>query len=135
MNLWGHPGFLPYPLINFQGRNPGNFWLAFWEKRWHHKFFLNLTDLYKDLPTVLVGLNQPYWSQLLCQISNKIFCGFQWQIFILCNRRIIIFNLIISLVPYFYLEDRFFFFSPYGNTHMWTTGINIVLVHSSFFAS
>ena len=39
MNLWGHrfsqnanqklPGFLPYPLINFQGRNLGNFWLAF----------------------------------------------------------------------------------------------------------
>ena len=25
--------FLPYPLINFQGKNPGNFWLAFWEKR------------------------------------------------------------------------------------------------------
>ena len=37
-NLWGHgfsqnanqklPGFLPYPLINFQGRNPGKFWLT-----------------------------------------------------------------------------------------------------------
>ena len=37
--------FLPYPLINFQGRNLGNFWLAFWEKRWPHKFILNLTDL------------------------------------------------------------------------------------------
>ena len=56
MNLWGHrfsqnanqklPRFLPYPLINFQGKNLGNFWLAFWEKRWPHKFILNLTDLY-----------------------------------------------------------------------------------------
>jgi hypothetical protein len=27
------PRFLPYPLINFQGRNLGNFWLVFWEKR------------------------------------------------------------------------------------------------------
>ena len=26
--------FLPYPLINFQGKNPSNFWLAFFEKRW-----------------------------------------------------------------------------------------------------
>ena len=45
VNLWGNrfsqnanqkfEGFLPYPLINFQGegRNPSNFWLAFWEKR------------------------------------------------------------------------------------------------------
>ena len=28
------PRFLP---INFHGRNLGNFWLAFWEKRWPHK--------------------------------------------------------------------------------------------------
>ena len=28
-----------------QGRNPGNNLLAFWEKRWPHKFTLNLTDL------------------------------------------------------------------------------------------
>ena len=52
---WGHRfsqnanqkllGFLPYPFINFQGRNPGNNLLAFWEKRWPHKFILNLTDL------------------------------------------------------------------------------------------
>ena len=35
-----------YPLINFQGRSLGNFWLAFWEKWWPHKFILNLTDLY-----------------------------------------------------------------------------------------
>ena len=52
MNLWAHSfsqnanqkfeGFL----INFQGRNPSNFWLAFWEKWWPHKFILNLTDLY-----------------------------------------------------------------------------------------
>ena len=56
MNLWGHcfsknanqklPRCLPYPLINFQGRNLGNFWLAFSEKQWPHKFILNLTDLY-----------------------------------------------------------------------------------------
>ena len=38
--------FLPYLLIIFQGRNPSNFWLAFWDKRWPHKFILNLTDLY-----------------------------------------------------------------------------------------
>ena len=31
---------------NFQGRNLRNFWWAFWEKRWPHKFILNLTDLY-----------------------------------------------------------------------------------------
>ena len=37
--------FLPYPLINYQGRNLCNFWLAFWEKQWTHKFILNLTDL------------------------------------------------------------------------------------------
>ena len=30
---------------NFQGRNLRNFWWAFWEKRWPHKFILNLTDL------------------------------------------------------------------------------------------
>ena len=56
MNLWGHRFsqntnqkltiFLPYPLINFQGRNLGNFWLAFWGKRWPNKFILNLIDLY-----------------------------------------------------------------------------------------
>ena len=56
MNLWGHrfsqntnqklQRFLPYPLINSQGRNLCNFWLIFWEKRWPHKFILNLTDLY-----------------------------------------------------------------------------------------
>ena len=39
-------GFLPYPLINFQGRNSSKFWLPFWEKRWPHKFILNLTELY-----------------------------------------------------------------------------------------
>ena len=60
MNLWGHrfsqnanqkfEGFLLYPLINFQSRNPSNFWLAFWEKWWPNKFILNLTDLYKVLP-------------------------------------------------------------------------------------
>ena len=33
------------PLINFQGRNPGNFWLVFWEKHWPHKFILHLIDL------------------------------------------------------------------------------------------
>ena len=56
MNLWGHLSpkfptqnyrFLPYPLINFQGRNLCNFWLEFWEKRWPHEFILNLIDLYK----------------------------------------------------------------------------------------
>ena len=50
MNLWGHPfsqnanmntaWFLPYPVINFQGRNSSNFWLAFWEKRWAHKVLM-----------------------------------------------------------------------------------------------
>ena len=39
-------GFLPYPLKSFQGRNPGNFWLAIWEKWWPYEFILNLTDLY-----------------------------------------------------------------------------------------
>ena len=42
-------GFLPYPLINFQGRNSSNFWLAYWEKRWPYKFILNLTDLYEKV--------------------------------------------------------------------------------------
>ena len=37
------PRFLPYPLINFRGRNVGNFWLAFWMKRWPQKFILNFT--------------------------------------------------------------------------------------------
>ena len=56
MNLWGHrfsqnasqkfEGFLPYPLIKFQGRNLASFWLAFWEKWWPHQFILNLIDLY-----------------------------------------------------------------------------------------
>ena len=46
MNLWDHhfsqnanqkfKGFLPYPLINFQGSKISNFWLPFWEKRWSH---------------------------------------------------------------------------------------------------
>ena len=39
------PRFLPYALINFQGKNLGNFWLAFWEKRRPHKCILNLTGL------------------------------------------------------------------------------------------
>ena len=39
------PRFLPYALIDFQGRNLGNFWMAFWEKRWPHEFILNLSDL------------------------------------------------------------------------------------------
>ena len=45
MNLWGHrfsqnanQKLLPYPLINFQGRNPSNFLLALWEKRWPYEF-------------------------------------------------------------------------------------------------
>ena len=53
MNLWGHrfsqnanQKFCPtLYLINFQPRNPSNFWLAFWKKRWPHNFILNLTDL------------------------------------------------------------------------------------------
>ena len=32
-------------VVNFQGRNLWNFWLEFWDKRWPHKFILNLTDL------------------------------------------------------------------------------------------
>jgi hypothetical protein len=35
------------------GRNPCNFWFAFWEKRWPHKFILNLADLYQKLIFVL----------------------------------------------------------------------------------
>ena len=31
-------------LFVWQGRNPCNFWFAFWEKRLPHKFILNLTD-------------------------------------------------------------------------------------------
>ena len=31
---------------SLQGRNPYNFWLIFWEKRWLHKFILKFTDLY-----------------------------------------------------------------------------------------
>ena len=41
------PRFLPYSLINFQCRNLCIFWLAFLEKRWPHKFILNLTDFYR----------------------------------------------------------------------------------------
>ena len=58
INLRGHhfsqnsyqklPRILPYTLINFQGRNHCNFWLAFWEKWWSHKSILNLTDLKHD---------------------------------------------------------------------------------------
>ena len=32
-------------LFVWQGRNSCNFWFVFWEKRWSHKFILNLTDL------------------------------------------------------------------------------------------
>ena len=56
MNWWGHrlsknpnqklQRFLPYPLINFQGRNLCNFWLGFWEKWWPHKLIQNWSDLY-----------------------------------------------------------------------------------------
>ena len=70
MNLWGHlfsqnasqklPRFLPYPLINVQGRNLGNFWLAFWEKRWPQKFILNSTDLYTE-----------HWNGFLVEIFWK----------------------------------------------------------------
>ena len=55
MNLWGHrfsqnanqkfEGFLPYPLINFQGRNPSTFWLVFLEKQRPYRFILNLSNL------------------------------------------------------------------------------------------
>ena len=44
MNIWGHrffqnpnqklQRFLPYPLVNFQGRNLCNFWLGFWKKQY-----------------------------------------------------------------------------------------------------
>ena len=54
LNLWGHcffqnpnqklQRFLPYPVINFQGRNLCNLWLGFRKKWWPHKFILNLTD-------------------------------------------------------------------------------------------
>jgi hypothetical protein len=33
-------------LLVWKSRNPCNFRFAFWEKRWPHKFILNLTDLY-----------------------------------------------------------------------------------------
>ena len=47
-----------YPLINFQGRNPSNLWLAFWEKRWPHKLILNLTDLY------IKPSSTPNWAKI-----------------------------------------------------------------------
>ena len=84
MNLWGHyfsqnanqkfEGFLPYPLINFQGRNLGNFWLAFWEKRWPHKFILNLTDLYWYSLHNLPGMTKVMWIWLCgvyCNVQVK----------------------------------------------------------------
>ena len=65
MNLWGHrfslnanqkfEGFLPYPLIIYQGRNTSNFWLVFWEKLWPHKLILNLTDLYIVIKCCYLG--------------------------------------------------------------------------------
>ena len=42
-----------------KGRNPGNFWLAFWAKWWPHKFILNLTDLYKSQTNLI------FWHSLL----------------------------------------------------------------------
>ena len=99
MNLWGHrfsqnanqklSRFLPYPLINFHGRNFGNFWLAFWEKRWPHKFILNLTDL------CLVGQ-----KNLVCPISYgqiKCFCPSRllskvWKYFLLLKSQSYIFS-------------------------------------------
>ena len=68
MNLWGHrfsqnanqklQEFLLCPLINFQGRNPCNFWLAFLEKRRPH----NLTDFSQNtlhkLPFYLIQMRK-----------------------------------------------------------------------------
>ena len=41
-----------------------NFWLAFWEKQWSHKFIMNLTDLYVMMSS-LTG----------CPTENWIFWG------------------------------------------------------------
>ena len=37
--------FCPGSLLEGRAEILGIFWLAFWEKRWPHKFILNLTDL------------------------------------------------------------------------------------------
>ena len=74
MNLWGHcfsqianqevPRFLPYPLINFQGRNLCNFCLGFGEKRGPHKFFLNLTPPKKLLNLERFAHLREFWGCL-----------------------------------------------------------------------
>ena len=55
-----------YDLTHFrgQGRNPCNFWFAFWEKP--HKFILNLTGLYTDM----LATAQDKWTKL--ETSNTM---------------------------------------------------------------
>ena len=61
-------GFLPYHLINFQGRNPWNFWLTVWEKRLTHKFIQNFTDLYEKTLNFPIGATCFQVADLFCQI-------------------------------------------------------------------
>ena len=59
--------------MNLQGRNLRNFWLAFWKKRWPHKFILNLTDLYCMQSHLCISSAVNYLFQ--CFTS---FYGFRW---------------------------------------------------------
>ena len=70
--------FLPYPLVNFQGRNLCNFRLAFWKKRWPHEFILNLTELYHGGEGNDQLVSQTIWQKKValqydfCYIHNSL---------------------------------------------------------------
>ena len=58
-----------------EGRNPSNFWFAFWEKRWPHKLILNLTDLQHPWIMTFKFKNNLYFSflfRLLLRTSGKL---------------------------------------------------------------
>ena len=60
---------LPWKFIRGSGRNLKNFRLAFWEKRWPHKFILNLTDIHQ-LPVFHQIPYHLFWSSYLANHSS-----------------------------------------------------------------
>ena len=97
-------GFLPYPLKSFQGRNPGNFWLAFWEKWWPYEFILNLTDLYWLAATRNPNVPLEFALLTLFPLGRDTF--------FLCfhlNLLFLIGNLTIIMLPFSNFNKTFFF--------------------------
>ena len=100
-------------LIYFQGRNPRNFWFAFWEKRWPHKFILNLTDLQLFLIFDLVELkNQQCFASKYkihsdCWISSYYFLNTHCLLYRIIQNYECPFSYKIYRRMHFYLTEQY----------------------------